>query len=152
MSVRAQVLSPWGLKVVAGEPTNYPQVLIDYPPDVPGTGWDDVTGTPGENLPITPNAIVVDAYWADATFDLVKADPAYTNAIQWSAGPADYKPRTASVDALEFGRLRSHLASRLGFSPAHVDDAVGEMPAGRTRQEIAARLAAWLRDRPKATA
>ena len=52
--------------------------------------------------------------------------------------------------AAEFGRLRSHLA-RMGVKQAELGrDAIGDDIDNRNRAEIAARLRAWLKERPKA--
>lgn len=59
------------------------------------------------------------------------------------------KRRTETPDATEFAQLRAHITDRLGFHPSEVSGAVGSQPHGRSRAQVAADVAAWLRDRPK---
>jgi len=59
------------------------------------------------------------------------------------------KPKDEAMGGPEFGQLRAYLAVQ-GISQAMIDEAVGTAPNGRTRNEVAADLRAWLRTRPKA--
>jgi hypothetical protein len=59
------------------------------------------------------------------------------------------KRRSDAPPANEFGELRAYLA-RQGVSQAQIDAAVGTAADGRSRQEVADALRAWLRTLPKA--
>lgn len=59
------------------------------------------------------------------------------------------KARIEEVTNGEHGLLRAKLA-QLGFTPANLNAAVGQQPQGRTRAQLAADLAGWLKTRPKA--
>ena len=43
----------------------------------------------------------------------------------------------------EFGQLRSYLA-RMGYKQEQIKQAIGSTPNGRTREEIATQLQAWI--------
>ena len=58
------------------------------------------------------------------------------------------KPSKGVPDVAEFNKLLAHLRVR-GAKAPDLDAAVGESPSGRTRRQIAASLALWLRNRPK---
>jgi hypothetical protein len=50
--------------------------------------------------------------------------------------------------AAQFGRLRAFLAKpNIGMSQAEITAAIGLVPAGRTRGEIAEQLEEWIRNR-----
>lgn len=57
---------------------------------------------------------------------------------------------TDKPNAAAFGKARAALAKR-GLTPAHLRDAVGDAPSGRTWREIAEALAGWLKQRPKSS-
>lgn len=60
------------------------------------------------------------------------------------------KRRTETPSDAEFGLLRAHLAQTLGgLTPSQLNQAIGQRPSGRTRAQVAADLAGWLRDRPR---
>ena len=50
----------------------------------------------------------------------------------------------------EFGELIAYMSSQWGITAQAAQDIIGTSPNGRTRQEIADDLRAWLKDRPKA--
>ena len=63
--------------------------------------------------------------------------------------PSNARPSKGVPTASEFGRLRAHLA-RMGVKQAEIGDAIVDDIDNRNRAEIAARLRAWLKERPKA--
>ena len=58
------------------------------------------------------------------------------------------KPKDSQPVAAEVASLRAHLRAR-GVQAADDNDAIGVNPVTLTRQQIADRLRAWLKERPK---
>ena len=75
----------------------------------------------------------------EAIFAAIEADDTYH--VLWDT--PNPRPPDSAPDANEWGKLRSYLA-RAGMSQAQIKAAIGERD-GRTRREIAAALAEWLR-------
>lgn len=59
------------------------------------------------------------------------------------------KPRDLPPSQAEHNQLRAFLVGK-GVTPAAINQLVGAGPAGRSRREIAASLAQFLRTAPKA--
>jgi len=59
-------------------------------------------------------------------------------------------PRHTTITPAAFGLLRAHLAARFGMTPSQLNASVGANHGLQTRAQVAANLAAWARDRPKA--
>lgn len=69
---RAQVLTFWAGNGLTPETA--------YTPDVARFGlaaWTDTTAQPGENLPPTPNLVIIEIVCDPAVLDAIAADPAY---------------------------------------------------------------------------
>lgn len=130
------MLSPW-----SEGPPRRPAVASAWPL----SGWSDATGTP--RVPPTPNLCVVECRCADATAAAILADPTWGVAVLWCDG--EYPPDEPSGGD-RYSQIVGHFAAALGLSEQFIRGILGEGPGGRTRRQVAAQLAAWLRDRPPA--
>jgi len=91
-----------------------------------------------------PALMMVSILRCDAgTLTAIEADPNYY------VIHSDNRPSGGIPPAAEFGLLRAYLAQE-GVSQATINGLLGGSPAGRTREEVAAILRAYLATLPKA--
>lgn len=141
------VLSPW-----AGDGRTPATAYRPAVAAAPLASWADVTGTPGAQVPPTPNLCVIEATADPAAAAALLADPAAAAAVLWCDG-ADRPPDGVPADA---GYAATVEAAAAAIGPPWTADTIrlviGVAVAGRTRREIAGTVAAWLRLRPKGVA
>jgi len=118
-----------------------PQVYDDY-----GVSFIDDCNQPALRIgeQYDPAIMTVSIVCDAATLDAIGADPDYYILH------ADNRPSGGIPPAAEFGLLRAYLAQE-GVSQATINGLLGGSPAGRTREEIAAILRAYLVTLPKAS-
>lgn len=139
----AEVLVPWELRQ---DETG----MQYYTPSVDGRlgnfAWEDTTGQPGENIPPTPNLMVVRVRVDSATLEQFRNDAACT--ILWSEAveklPAGEQLRPEDEQLNVRDALQTH-----GLSEKEIDEAMGKADQPLNPREQVESLKAWLRGLPK---
>ena len=127
--ILATIITPYTGSGIDDDPYRG-RVLDDYPLN----GYTQSFYSP-PNEPVIVASVVID----DADFAALEVDNDY-HVLHDTPNP---RPPDGAQDANEWGKLRSYLA-HAGMSQAQIKAAIGERD-GRTRREIAAALAEWLR-------
>lgn len=140
------LLSPWTGTGATPDDAIRPAVLDAFALD----GYEDVSGQAAAagrlSARPSPNLAVVRIECRPAVAAQIAADPMWADRVIHHDGGA--RDPDAAPDTTERSRLRARLRSD-GVTLAQAAAVVDALPANATRQQIVAKLVAWLRDRPQ---
>lgn len=143
--IRAVILSPWTGTGTAADPIR-PAVLDAWPTLASRDLSGQASAAGALSARPSPNFAVVYVEVTNAVASQIAADATWAPRVLWhDAGSRD-------ADAVPDGTERTGLRARLradGFTAAQAVAVFDAIEAGATRRQIAMRLLAWLRDRPR---